>query len=119
MKLDSPAKLQHIWWIKPNTLIGMAILPLYVLIGAITEKLGNLYYWASFILIFCLYLGCQTLAVTKIRKTETITFCKKSSQTILNYLFLISLVGYFVWFFEIIKNPILLVNALSTEGRAF
>ena len=119
MKSDKPTQIQHIWWIKPNTLIGLALLPLYSLIGLITNNLGDFNYWLSFILILCLYLGAQTAATKKTKISTAVKFQKKRSENILNILFLVSLLGYFFWFFELIKNPALLFKALSNEGQVF
>lgn len=119
MKSDKPEKIQHIWWIKPNSLIGFALLPLYLLIGITTDNIGNINYWLSLILIFCLYLGAQTTAISNRQRIKPTTYSKKRSATILTILFYISIIGYFFWFFEIIKNPALLINALSAEGKIF
>lgn len=119
MKLDKSEKILHIWWIKPNSLIGLALLPLYLLIGITSSSLDNLNYWLCFTLIFCLYLGAQTTAISNHKKIRPTTFSKKRSETILTILFYTSALGYFFWFFEIIKNPYLLINALSAEGQIF
>lgn len=119
MKSDKQKKIRHIWWIKPNTLIGLALLPLYILIGLISDNLDNFNYWVSFLLIFCLFLGSQTAAIRRNTISRNVIFHKKRSETILKYLFYISALGYFFWFFEIIKNPALLFKALSNEGQVF
>lgn len=119
MKSDNLGKIQHVWWIKPNTLIGIALLPLYILIGILTDNLDNFNYWTSFILIFSLYLGAQTASSRSKKNTRPVIFNKKRSENILSCLFYLALLGYFFWFFEIIKNPSILMNALSNDGKIF
>src|SRR5262245_29833891 len=107
----------HVWWLKPHTLVAFLVLPLFALLPFLPEPenvrtyFDGRYYALGYVLL-CLLCVSSWLGVRMVRVQGT-TRPIALRPIVLDALFVLTLCAYIIWFFEILANPALLLQAVE------
>ncbi|MCU5749006.1 oligosaccharide repeat unit polymerase, partial [Bacillus cereus] len=128
MKNREERKTKHIyWWLRPDILILLFIIPMYSFIylfyrgknmNSLTNYFDFSYFLIGLILLLIFSYGCflgKKIKISKIKKYSS----KGVSNITLDALAMVTIFSYFLWFHQILLNPMYLVGALTGQYSTY
>lgn len=111
----------NIWWITPYKYLMYIVLPIYLYSGYSKDLFGFNYYYYGLLLILAMIFG----AIVSDAQRQEADFSNKKlrandsyeikSTKLLLVIFFVSMIGYAVWFWELVLNPSMLIQAASLD----